>query len=202
MGQEVRRSVTIDGVAAERRALLEADELLVRGDVRLRIPFTDIRRVEALDGQLEVTHSRGTAVFELGARAERWAERICNPRTLVDKLDVKPGSRVALVGVDDETFLELLAERTENLERSSPGSGFDIVFVRVDAVADLACISSLEASIARDGAIWVISPRGRSDLREAEVLDAGRAAGLVDTKVARFSDTHTAHKFVIPKGRR
>jgi hypothetical protein len=29
-------------------------------------------------------------------------------------------------------------------------------------------------------------------------MKAGKAAGLVDVKVARFSDTHTAEKFVIP----
>ena len=27
--------------------------------------------------------------------------------------------------------------------------------------------------------------------------DGGKRAGLVDTKVARFSDTHAAHKFVV-----
>ncbi|MFL6248779.1 MAG: hypothetical protein ACJ74H_22330 [Thermoanaerobaculia bacterium] len=29
-------------------------------------------------------------------------------------------------------------------------------------------------------------------------IAAGKAAGLVDVKVVRFSDTHTAEKFVIP----
>jgi hypothetical protein len=29
-------------------------------------------------------------------------------------------------------------------------------------------------------------------------MKAGKAAGLVDVKVVRFSDTHTAEKFVVP----
>jgi hypothetical protein len=33
-------------------------------------------------------------------------------------------------------------------------------------------------------------------------MAAGKAAGLVDVKVVRFSETHTAEKFVIPKSRR
>ena len=37
---------------------------------------------------------------------------------------------------------------------------------------------------------------------ESEVRTAGRAAGLIDVKVVRFSDTHTADKFVIPKEER
>jgi hypothetical protein len=35
-----------------------------------------------------------------------------------------------------------------------------------------------------------------------DVLDVGKEAGLVDTKVVSFSQTHTAHKLVIPLDRR
>jgi hypothetical protein len=49
-----------------------------------------------------------------------------------------------------------------------------------------------------NGHIWVVAPKGRQDIREMDVLEAGRAAGLKDTKVARFSETHTAHRFTIP----
>ena len=54
----------------------------------------------------------------------------------------------------------------------------------------------------RDGGIWVVAPKGGREPREAQVLAAGKAAGLVDVKVARFSETHTAHRFVIPRGER
>ena len=52
--------------------------------------------------------------------------------------------------------------------------------------------------MARDGGVWVVAPKGGVEPREAQVLEAGRAAGLKDVKVARWSDTHTAHRFVIP----
>jgi hypothetical protein len=54
----------------------------------------------------------------------------------------------------------------------------------------------------RDGAIWVIRPKGSPAISEGDVRKAGRNAGLVDTKVARFSETHTAEKLVIPVNRR
>jgi hypothetical protein len=60
----------------------------------------------------------------------------------------------------------------------------------------------LQTSLKRNGGIWVVYPKGQSDITESDVLKAGRQAGLVDTKIARFSDTHTAHKFVIPLARR
>jgi hypothetical protein len=50
------------------------------------------------------------------------------------------------------------------------------------------------------GALW--EPSGEDflspALTEAEVMAAGKEAGLVDVKVVSFSPTHTAEKFVIP----
>jgi hypothetical protein len=37
---------------------------------------------------------------------------------------------------------------------------------------------------------------GRSPLRETDLIEAGLAAGLVDNKIASFSDTHGAMRFV------
>jgi hypothetical protein len=47
-----------------------------------------------------------------------------------------------------------------------------------------------------------VFPKGRKDLREVDVIETGVDAGLVDNKVVRFSDTHTALRFVIPVARR
>jgi hypothetical protein len=78
----------------------------------------------------------------------------------------------------------------------------DVIFLGVQRPRDLDRLDALEASLARDGAIWVVYPKGRRDPSELDVIDAGKAAGFVDVKVARFSDTHTALKFMIPKARR
>ena len=53
-----------------------------------------------------------------------------------------------------------------------------------------------------DGGIWVVSPKGDPTIRDVDVMAAAKAAGLVDVKVARWSDTHTALKLVIPKALR
>ena len=54
-------------------------------------------------------------------------------------------------------------------------------------------------SLSSAGALWIVYPKGRQEITELQVLDAGRAAGLVDVKVVSFSATHTALKFVRPK---
>jgi hypothetical protein len=50
--------------------------------------------------------------------------------------------------------------------------------------------------------LWIVYPKGKSEIREIDVLAAGKAAGLVDVKVVAFSATHTALKFVRPKAKR
>jgi hypothetical protein len=49
-----------------------------------------------------------------------------------------------------------------------------------------------------DGAIWVIRPKGGPDIKEVDIIDAGKRAGLVDNKIASFSDTLSAMRLVIP----
>ena len=77
-----------------------------------------------------------------------------------------------------------------------------MIFLGVAVKRDLQQLRALARQLRHDGAIWVVAPRGSQEVREADVLAAGKAAALVDVKVVRFSDTHTAHKFVIPVAKR
>jgi hypothetical protein len=195
VGQEIACTASSDGRRAEGRAQLETDELLFRGDgLRLRIAYSTITDVRAAEGVLEVDHDGATSTFDLGDAAARWAERIKNPKTVIDKLGVKPGQRVALRGMDADGFAgDLAARGAELVERDA-----DHLFVAVETHDDLAALGGLVPLIARNGAVWTVRRKGRKDLTEADVMAAGKAAGMVDVKVVRFSDTHTAEKFVIP----
>lgn len=176
----------------EGKALLESEELVVRGNVRLRIPFREVHAVEADGDILRVAWTSGEVALELGDRAARWADRIRNPRTLADKLGLAPGLKVGVVGIADEVLAGY----------GSPERGADLLFVGAESRADLGRIAELAPLLAPAGGIWVVAPKGRPDPTENDVLAAGREAGLTDVKVARFSATHTAHKFVIPRERR
>lgn len=129
-------------------------------------------------------------------------EKDFSHRSLVDKLGVKRGDRVSLLGVKEEGFLAQLRSAGADLSVGRRRNQSDHVFLAVESTRDLAKIGRLEPSMARNGATWVVFPKGRRDLREADVIGAGLAAGLVDNKVVRFSDTHTALRFVIPLARR
>jgi hypothetical protein len=129
-------------------------------------------------------------------------ERDFSHRSLVEKLGVKPDSRVSLLGMEDGGFLEELRAAGADLSVGRRRKQSDLIFLGVESIRDLGKIRGLEPSMARDGAVWVVYPKGRKDLRETDVIAAGVAAGLVDNKVVRFSDTHTALRFVIPVARR
>jgi len=196
MGREVRCLVRSGGDEAEAKALLETDEVIVRSPFRLKVPRADITGT-AVDGdRLTIEHAGGPPlVLELGAKeAAKWAHDIANPKTLADKLGVKPGQRVRLIGHADP---ELVGAGV-----AADGDGADVVFLPLDVPADLERIAELRAQIAPDGAIWVIRPKGRDDLTESMVLGAGREAGMYDVKTARISATHTGLKFVIPVANR
>jgi len=120
-------------------------------------------------------------------------------RPLLDKLAVRPDARVALVGIVDPAFRALLAERTKNVVEGIPEPTVDLVFLAADSPVELAVLGRLRPTITPDGAIWVVSVKGRSaTLHDTDVIAAARAAGLVDNKVVSFSPTHTALRLVIP----
>jgi hypothetical protein len=120
---------------------------------------------------------------------------------LVDKLGVKPGMRVALVGgVDpDGSFRALLTDRTSDVTIGPPKENTDIVFLAADSHAELAGLRGLRERIKPAGAIWVVSRKGKaSTIRDVDVMAAGRGADLIDNKVVSFSETHTSLRLVIP----
>ncbi len=204
MGQEARCTVRLRHTVSEGKALLETGDLVFRGEdgLRLKLPFREMRSVEAVDGNLLVESEDGLAVFELGTQAEKWAHRILNPKGLLDKLGVKRGMKVAVLGVDDPAFLADLRARTEDISLEQPASATDAIFVAVNDPSGLDGLVALKRAIKPDGAVWVVFRKGRKDFNENDILRGGLAAGLVDVKVVRFSDTHTASKFVIRKAER
>jgi hypothetical protein len=133
----------------------------------------------------------------LGKQAANWLQKIRYPRGRLDKLGVKEGLSVVVVGVADEDFLSELESRVPKFARRAAKEA-DIAFVGIASASDLTRIGKLRTSIEPHGALWTIYPKGQKQLTQAMVMEAGKAAGLVDTKVVGFSETHSALKWVVP----
>lgn len=122
---------------------------------------------------------------------------VVSTRPLLDKLGVKPGAKVAIVNLDDDDFVSLLRTRTPDITIGKPSSPCDIVFFGADTVRDLGRIEDLKSWTDTNGAIWVIRRKGASSvIRDTDLIAAGLAAGLVDNKIASFSETQGAMRLV------
>ena len=137
-----------------------------------------------------------------GPRPKRPPERDYSHRLLIDKLGVNAGQRVAVLGVESAEFLTDLTARVPEYSLGKRIADADLIFFSAEARGDLSKLESLARSIQRNGAIWVVYPKGQSHIGEIDVIQAGKAAGLTDNKVCSFSSTHTALRFVIPIAKR
>jgi hypothetical protein len=199
MGAEAQCTATIKGKTVRGRARLETDVLQFRGGgLSLSVPFAKMKGVAALDGALSFTGPGGTVVVQLGAAAERWAQKILHPPSRLQKLGVRAEWHAAALGVADQEFLKELQATIAFLSIGRVVKHCDAIFYSASKAQQLMRLRQLRASLKPNGAIWVIRPKGRPEISEAAVIAAGKTAGLVDVKVVSFSPTHTAEKFVIP----
>jgi hypothetical protein len=123
-------------------------------------------------------------------------------RSRLDKLGVKPDMRVALVGLDDAAFDRELRARTTDVAAGRPRQDTDMILFAVDGPAPLKRLSTLQRAMRRDGAIWVVWPKGQTHIKEDMIRAAAIAQGLVDVKVIAFSEALSGLKLVIPLARR
>ena len=197
MGLEATCQAQVGKRQSAGKLVLETDDLIFRGEFRLAIPLRDIEVAEAASGKLRVQFGGDVVSFDLGPRADVWATRIRSPKSRLEKLGVRASTRLAIVHVDDEEFLAEVRAVTPHVSRGARQKGNDAVFFGASSNSQLSRLKSLRALLKPDGALWVVRPKGRQEITEAGVMAAGKRAGLVDVKVVRFSETHTAEKFVV-----
>lgn len=202
MGNEVNCAVHFGKQESKGKALLETNKILFRGDFRLKIPFSTIKSVKAVDGELRLQTPEGLAVFHLGPAAEKWRDKILHPKSRIEKLGVRSGAKVCLLGEFDAEFLSELGGLTKSVSKGKVAANSEWIFLAAEAKSDLARLSKVCKSMKGAAALWIVYPKGQKHITENDVIAAGRKSGLKDIKVVGFSSTHTALKFVIPVAKR
>jgi hypothetical protein len=130
-------------------------------------------------------------------------ERDYSGRSLFEKLGVHSDAHVALVGHHDEAFSTALNARLAKAASPALRARYDLIFVRIDALHDLARLARAAAHLKPTGALWVFHPKGGgASPSDGQVRAAGIAAGVVDNKISAYTDSHTATRFVIPLAKR
>src|SRR5205823_10829181 len=88
-------------------------------------------------------------------------------KSLLDKLGVKPGARVSIVGFRDEGFLAQVRSRTGEVSMGRAKRDSDLIFVFVARREELdARVAPLRDRLKPNGAIWVIRPKGTPDIKD------------------------------------
>ncbi len=202
MGSEQLCTVRTAGKTSKGKALLETSEIIFRGDFRLKIPFASLQSTVVKDGELRLKWKDGSAIFELGDRAAKWADKILHPKSTTEKLGIKPGLTVSVLAIRDADFIRDLRSSAKAFSNTKLLADSDLIFMGASEAEDLGDMTGVLPSLAKSGALWIVYPKGKQEITEVQVIAAGRAAGLVDVKVVKFSQTHTALKFVRPKAKR
>jgi hypothetical protein len=199
MGNELKCMVRFGKRRSEGLALLETSELIFRGSAfRFKIPFAQVKKVDAVAGELRVQGPEALAVFEIGDHAAKWREKILHPKSRLEKLGIKRDTRVSVLGDFAPDFLREISALTDNIGTAAIAEDAEYVFFSAPSRKELSAVARHARKMKGSVALWVVYPKGKKEIRETDVIAMGRKAGLKDVKVVGFSPTHTALKFVIP----
>jgi hypothetical protein len=199
LGNEVKCAMRVGRNRTEGKVLLETAEIIFRGTTRLKIPFAEMKSVEAVKGDLVVKAGGELVAFEVGEKvAAKWREKILHPKSRMEKLGVKAGAKISLIGEFEKDFLRELAKLKCVVNSGAVSGDAELIFAAAESEKELAGVAKLAKRMKGAMGMWVIFPKGRKEITSVSVISAGRAAGLTDVKVMAFSTTHTGLKFAIP----
>jgi hypothetical protein len=130
-------------------------------------------------------------------------------RDVTDKLGLKPGQAVRVVGPGDKA---LLARVREKIGRKLAGEGAtaDVILYWPQTAEEITLtLKALRGRIAPNGGIWVITAKrgktsasGMAYFNQDALIPLGLAAGLVDNKTCSISERESGMRFVIRKSDR
>jgi len=122
-------------------------------------------------------------------------------RSLVDKLGIKPGMRIAIVGAP-KGFRATLGSLPDGVAVMSAPRGelpFIHVFTKQRSLLERR-LPAFKKALKQDGALWVSWPKKSSgvatDLTEDVVREVALAGGLVDVKVCAVDEIWSGLKLV------
>ena len=188
MGREASVKVEIGAESGEVKAVLEAQELILRGAVKRRFVKAEMTQVLASDGVLRFSCQGEQVKLHLGAKlAEAWAKAIAAPPpALKTKLGLDKGARAYLTKPCDDPILAdaILGAVTDDSAQAS------MVIARLDNPDDL------PPALTHGLPIWAIYAKGKAaSFGDGAIRTALRAAGYKDTKSCAVSDRLTATRY-------
>jgi hypothetical protein len=154
MGREAICECTFADTTAEVKALLESDELILRGDIRMRAPLHALYDVRVKSESLCFHFDKHPVQLRLGAAAAKsWAKKIKTPpSSLADKLGIT-GKTVRTIGPISDRMLDSALSSAALVRAQNP----DLIISCVDTPESLATtLRDAKAQLARSVPIWLV----------------------------------------------
>ena len=196
MGREAQCTCIWNSRKSEVKALLEPPELILRGEIRKRIPYAKMQRLRSDGDLLRFTCDGEDVALSLGmAMAAKWAEALLKPpQTLAKKLGISAETTVLLIGPADVAALKAALEEAKAVSKQKG----DLILARVNTPADLhSTLMKAADQLSAGVPIWFIYRKGPGHpLNENLVREIALATGIVDTKIASVSAEFSALRFV------
>ncbi len=189
MGREAFVEVSYAGRSGKAKALLEAEGIIVRRPVGMRIARGSIRALAVEGGDLIGQAEQGPFRLSLGAgEALKWKANLEKPLpTLAEKMGVKPGLAVWTFGVLDGPELTRALAGTVDAQPDAAGLGV----ARVSGPEAVEAVQALAPS-----PVWIVQDKGKgAAFGDNAVRAAMRAGGWIDTKACAVSETLSATRY-------
>jgi hypothetical protein len=184
MGREVDAQADYHGQSGSVRVLLESDALVLRGEIKARIPRRALQGWQADADDLQLSTPEGPLVLTMGAaEAAKWVVALNKPLpTLAEKLGVAGKKLWLMADTQDENLASAL---TGIQQVGMAEASLAIAVLRqADDLDRLLNLCSEHPTLP----IWAINQKGaRAGLPESAIRLALRAIGLVDTKACAVS---------------
>jgi hypothetical protein len=192
MGKEADVHAEVGDAAGEVRALLERDELILRGEIRRRFPRAALQDVAVADGVLSFTGAGQLVRLHLGDAAATWHTAITTPPpSLRAKLGLDRGAKALLHGVCDDADLAAALDGMV----TDDGTEAAMLIACITGPEDLAAAEAVQAQYRRLP-IWAVYPKGRSvSFGDSAIREKLRAHGFRDTKSCAVSARLTATRY-------
>jgi len=202
MGREARTDYIASRERVAVKAHLDTAAVQLTGGKKLTVPFASIKSVIAAGEDLKIDAKDACFALRLGEKeAALWAKKILNPPSLADKLGIKDGASLLLIG-GRIAELDEAAARASSVVRAASLAAAKGKFAKAD-IAALALdppsagkeIASVAKLLPEKTALWLVYRKGTKPNGD-DIIGHARAAGLKDTKVARVSETHAGLRFI------
>jgi hypothetical protein len=184
MGREVEAQAQYRGETGFVRALLESDALILRGEVRARVPRSALLGWQVEADDLRVATSEGPLTLTMGrSEAVKWLAALNKPlRTLAEKLGVA-GERLWLLADPQDEVLAAALAGIATADAAGATLGIAVLRSADDLDALIAVCQAYPAL-----PVWAINEKGpRAGLPESAIRAGLRATGMVDVKASAIS---------------